>query len=310
MIKELQAQGFFSPLTVHRTCLVKLPRGIIAGMIYLLRWMSAKVSGEESKLLNKSNEQTCSQQNKKNASTGRNKNRNLYPADIVYPYMYEQKLASGASCGSDLNAKTGQSDLRSTNLSASETPIYSMPVQVRQRIFKTWTNEDKGHLARALAKHPGGARGRWKAIARTMNAKTGRDEDSKYYIKQARRIQAAKSNGTENKCKVPKPMPLTNKDMPSNDKKNNNIYPEKNNIAQLNNQWTEQQQKQLEKAIMSERSIKDPKKRWQSIGSKVHGKTSRECLQRYVYFFILDILFAEDRNLSLIFHHLGASLKK
>lgn len=245
MIRELQHKGYFAPFSLKQTSIYKIPLALWKFVVSI-----------PAALKNNSSKATKDAEDTLIAEKPQPKPSCQYPLDVVYPRMqFRQKLKMEDPTKDAAPEQRTQKPTQEQNSSA-------------------WTKEDSGHLSRALIKYPGGTRGRWAAVARTMNNKTGRCEDSGFYIAHARKIQQQRQRNKQQK-----------EQSKSSTQRRRQVSPDKasSNNSGLNaaGHWTASQQKQLETAIASAVGITSPKERWKYIGTQVDGKSAKECVQRF-----------------------------
>uniref|UniRef100_A0A1B0AFH8 DnaJ homolog subfamily C member 1 n=1 Tax=Glossina pallidipes TaxID=7398 RepID=A0A1B0AFH8_GLOPL len=149
-----------------------------------------------------------------------------------------------------------------------------------------WTDEDLAELIRLVKKYPCGSSSRWNSIAEAMNRTVqevtfmaAKMKENGYRTPgQAESAGDANFQGAQKEGK---------RDKSKKEKATKNIL-----IPETN--WTQDQQKALEEAI-----IKYPKSsvvgdRWQRIADYVPGKSKEECLTRYKY--LCELVKAQKRS--------------
>ncbi|XP_030378957.1 uncharacterized protein F54F2.9 [Scaptodrosophila lebanonensis] len=142
-----------------------------------------------------------------------------------------------------------------------------------------WTDEDLAELIRLVKKYPGGAGSRWNTIAESMNRTVqevtfmaakmkengyripGQTESVAEHI-----VQESQETVRKEKLKKEAGAGTGEKSM---------LIPETN--------WTQEQQRALEAAIVKYRKTVGGGDRWQKIANSVPEKTKEECLVRYKY---------------------------
>ncbi|EDV95185.1 dnaJ homolog subfamily C member 1 isoform X2 [Drosophila grimshawi] len=141
-----------------------------------------------------------------------------------------------------------------------------------------WTDEDLTELIRLVKKYPGGAGSRWNTIAESMNRTV-----------QEVTFMAAKMK--ENGYRIPGHTDSVAENLVQDSqeavrkekvKKGTTMANEKSMLIPETN-WTQEQQRALEAAIVKYRKTAGGADRWQKIANSVPEKTKEECLVRYKY---------------------------
>lgn len=141
-----------------------------------------------------------------------------------------------------------------------------------------WTDEDLTELIRLVKKYPGGAGSRWNTIAESMNRTVqevtfmaAKMKENGYRIP-GQSESVAESIVQESQQAVRK----------EKIKKGTGTANEKSMLIPETN-WTQEQQRALEAAIVKYRKTAGGGDRWQKIANSVPEKTKEECLVRYKY---------------------------
>jgi len=154
-----------------------------------------------------------------------------------------------------------------------------------------WKQEELGTLAKGLQKFPGGFAGRWGAIASLLGtcgyhrsekevmAKTKEMSDGASLRSMGSRLDAMSTfQAPKAKAKAePKAEPKAKADVK---------VPEKAAVAADAAdpaEWSTEQQKALENALVEFPATLDKNERWKSIAEKVQGKTKSQCVERFKY---------------------------
>ncbi|XP_013097755.1 dnaJ homolog subfamily C member 1 [Stomoxys calcitrans] len=134
-----------------------------------------------------------------------------------------------------------------------------------------WTDEDLAELIRLVKKYPAGLGNRWVIIGEAMNRTVQEVTFMAAKMKEnGYRLPGQTDSVAENI--IQETQQLTKKEKTKQDK--SIVIPETN--------WTQEQQKALEAAIVKYRKTAGSD-RWQKIANSVPGKTKEECLVRYKY---------------------------
>ncbi|XP_075155894.1 uncharacterized protein F54F2.9 [Haematobia irritans] len=134
-----------------------------------------------------------------------------------------------------------------------------------------WTDEDLTELIRLVKKYPAGLSNRWVVISETMNRTVQEVTFMAAKMKEnGYRLPGQSDSVAENI--VQETQQIVKKEKTKQDK--SIVIPETN--------WTQEQQKALEAAIVKHRKTAGSD-RWQKIANSVPGKTKEECLVRYKY---------------------------
>lgn len=134
-----------------------------------------------------------------------------------------------------------------------------------------WTDEDLTELIRLVKKYPAGLSNRWVVISETMNRTVQEVTFMAAKMKEnGYRLPGQTDSVAENI--VQETREIVKKEKTKQDK--SIVIPETN--------WTQEQQKALEAAIVKYRKTAGSD-RWQKIANCVPDKTKEECLVRYKY---------------------------
>lgn len=112
----------------------------------------------------------------------------------------------------------------------------------KKLVQAVWSDQDLKILYKASLKYPPGSYNRWEQIANKLNHRFTEEQIAF-------------------KC---------------NDLKNLKQAPQK-----TQNEWSQEQQKQLENALKTVPKNLKPEERWQKIAEQVEGKTMKECVERF-----------------------------
>ncbi|XP_034481135.1 uncharacterized protein F54F2.9 [Drosophila innubila] len=141
-----------------------------------------------------------------------------------------------------------------------------------------WTDEDLTELIRLVKKYPGGAGSRWNTIAESMNRTVQEVTFMAAKMKEnGYRIPGQSESVAENI--VQESQQAVRKEKV---KKSAGTANEKSMLIPETN-WTQEQQRALEAAIVKYRKTAGGGDRWQKIANSVPEKTKEECLVRYKY---------------------------
>eukprot|EP00750_Incisomonas_marina_P017533 INCI219.1.p1 GENE.INCI219.1~~INCI219.1.p1 ORF type:complete len:513 (-),score=82.28 INCI219.1:148-1686(-) len=271
MIEELHAEkGYFPKFSFWQTSAVQLPLSLFRCIMGLRGKRRSEHNSDETTAEAAAEEearQAEDQKRRRDAAAS-------YPADIVYPRMQLKKA-------SDTHNKSASGD---SQKNAGDDKKGQQP--------KKWTEADSGFLSRAMLKYPGGSRGRWSAIARAMNSRTGRSEEKDFYIRRALQIQKRRQRAQVNQCAgssssitaTPNGQTILQADRQVGNRTNRDsaVSAGLQAVGVVDgSEWTSKQQQQLEKAISAAAGIGDAKQRWRAIGAQVEGKSAKECVKRY-----------------------------
>lgn len=145
-----------------------------------------------------------------------------------------------------------------------------------------WTDEDLAELTRLVKKYPVGFSNRWTTIAETMNRTVQEVTFMAAKMKEnGFRIPGQTDSVAENI--VQETLTLVKKDKTKKEK----------SIILTETNWSQDQQKALEAAIVKYRKTADGD-RWQKIANCVPDKTKEDCLLRYKY--LCELVKSQKKN--------------
>lgn len=137
----------------------------------------------------------------------------------------------------------------------------------KKKAKREWTKDEYALLSKAWNKYPGGTQDRWKTIASFM----GDQYTSKDIIDMAKNLSTKGKNAMKGSEEIIRSKAGRKEDT---DEKKEKFAEE---------DWTEEQQKQLELALKKFPKTLSPKSRWGGIAKAVGDKTPKEWLARFKY---------------------------
>ncbi len=158
---------------------------------------------------------------------------------------------------------------------------------------KEWTRDELALLAKGVAQYPGGTLQRWQKIADFVGTRTPEEVQAKTnevkkisqskvssstdqsfhdFQESKKKTETAKKKDEEVKASVPQ-QPATSSPKPT--------APASPTSSVEN--WSNEQQKQLENGIRTFKAEKDENKKWEEIAKTIPGKSPQDCLDRFNY---------------------------
>lgn len=141
-----------------------------------------------------------------------------------------------------------------------------------------WTDDDLVELIRLVKKYPGGSSSRWETIAESMN----RTVQEVTFMAAKMKEQGYRIPGQCATDSVAENIAQENQTATTITKKEKVKKLGDKNLIITETNWTQEQQRALEAAIVKYRKNASGD-RWQKIANSVPGKTKEECLVRYKY---------------------------
>ncbi|XP_017064591.1 uncharacterized protein F54F2.9 [Drosophila eugracilis] len=146
-----------------------------------------------------------------------------------------------------------------------------------------WTDEDLTELIRLVKKYPGGAGSRWNTIAESMNRSVQEVTFMAAKMKEnGYRIPGQTDSVAENLVQESQQAQRKEKVKKSATGPGTAAAPAEKSMLIPETNWTQEQQRALEAAIVKYRKTAGGD-RWQKIANSVPEKTKEECLVRYKY---------------------------
>ncbi|XP_016977002.1 uncharacterized protein F54F2.9 [Drosophila rhopaloa] len=146
-----------------------------------------------------------------------------------------------------------------------------------------WTDEDLTELIRLVKKYPGGAGSRWNTIAESMNRSVQEVTFMAAKMKEnGYRIPGQTDSVAENLVQESQQAQRKEKVKKATAAPASAAAPAEKSMLIPETNWTQEQQRALEAAIVKYRKTAGGD-RWQKIANSVPEKTKEECLVRYKY---------------------------
>jgi len=160
----------------------------------------------------------------------------------------------------------------------------------------SWSEEELGILAKAIAKYPGGTVRRWQTITAMLRKRCGTNKTEKQVIKKSREVEL-RSMGYRCTQSIP-PKSKVSKEVTSHMQgsklsatrisagNSQSKEDAKKEIVNANVEWSATQQNEFENALRDSKKVDfkaEDKDKWQFIADRVYGKTRRDCIQRFKF---------------------------
>jgi len=150
-----------------------------------------------------------------------------------------------------------------------------------------WKTDELGILAKGLQKFPGGMGGRWNLITKFLND-SGYPRSEKEVVDKTKELsegQSLRSMGALYGSKSGDSVQAKAKAKAAEVKQaTGTVSAEENKAEQVaKDDWTADQQQQLEKALQRHPASLDKNERWKLIAADVPGKSKAQCVERFKY---------------------------
>ena len=146
-----------------------------------------------------------------------------------------------------------------------------------EKPLNPWSKEELSSLAKAVKKYPPGGANRWDQIALYVNNVCQQDiprskEECIAKYNEVARPSAAPSSSAASASSAPRESVETSTTSTESVTISSNAYTE---------EWTQDQDQCLQKALATYPASMDKNERWSSIAAAVPGKSKKECVQRF-----------------------------
>jgi len=157
--------------------------------------------------------------------------------------------------------------------------------QAKAKAMKPWTREELSALAKGVKKYPPGGGNRWDAIATFVNGLCHQgDEEEENRRNREECIEAYNTAATQGPTAIVAPAAAAapaSSSSPATKKAANATSSEEKKTEDVDNGWTEEQDKQLQEGLAKYPASMDKNERWAAIAKSVNGKGKKECVLRF-----------------------------